>query len=108
MCEMRDLSHNGLGSGEENNAQQQQSYTAHKTPVEGSVPWASVWTGPQRVVFGHDAKRGLQVCVYSVSVSVFVFVCTCHCVYVCLYRHVTVCVCVCMFVCVCVCVYVCV
>jgi predicted phosphodiesterase len=24
------------------------------------VPWASLWQGPERIIFGHDALRGLQ------------------------------------------------
>jgi predicted phosphodiesterase len=28
--------------------------------IEGGVPWASRWFGPQLAVFGHDAVRGLQ------------------------------------------------
>ena len=38
------------------------SVTADGRPskrIEGT-PWGALWTGPERVVFGHDAIRGLQ------------------------------------------------
>lgn len=28
--------------------------------VDGGVPWASLWKGPRRALFGHDALTGLQ------------------------------------------------
>lgn len=28
--------------------------------VEGGAPWGSLWSGPELVLFGHDAMRGLQ------------------------------------------------
>ncbi len=28
--------------------------------MEAGVPWASLWKGPERIIFGHDALRGVQ------------------------------------------------
>ena len=33
------------------------------------VPWASVWSGPDTIVFGHDARRGLQQYPWAVGLD---------------------------------------
>lgn len=40
-----------------------------KTAVEGSVPWGSVWTGPEVVYFGHDARKGFQSHPYAIGLD---------------------------------------
>ncbi|AAZ13563.1 kinetoplastid-specific phospho-protein phosphatase, putative [Trypanosoma equiperdum] len=59
--------------------------TATEETNDGGKPWASMWRGPETVVFGHDARRGLQEqykplaigldsrCVYGGRLSAAVF-----------------------------------
>jgi diadenosine tetraphosphatase ApaH/serine/threonine PP2A family protein phosphatase len=37
--------------------------------IEDGVPWASLWPGPELVLFGHDAVRGLQRWPYAIGLD---------------------------------------
>jgi len=40
-----------------------------QSPEDGSTPWAEAWNGPERVVFGHDARRKLQCCAHATGLD---------------------------------------
>lgn len=37
--------------------------------LEEGYPWAAMWEGPQHVVFGHDARRGLQLYAHASGID---------------------------------------
>jgi len=37
--------------------------------LEDGVPWASLWKGPELVIFGHDALRGVQRYPYAIGLD---------------------------------------
>ncbi len=37
--------------------------------LRGGEPWAASWSGPEFVVFGHDATRALQVYPHALGVD---------------------------------------
>ena len=45
---------------EEWHHRRQWKYSEGDDKKKNAVPWASIWNGPFDVIFGHDARRGLQ------------------------------------------------
>lgn len=41
----------------------------HPCPDQGSVPWASLWNGPEFIIFGHDARRKRQVHEHAIGID---------------------------------------
>jgi hypothetical protein len=45
------------------------SFIGLEKPQDNSQPWAGLWAGPCHVLFGHDAKRGLQDAPYATGLD---------------------------------------
>jgi hypothetical protein len=37
--------------------------------LDAGQPWAAAWHGPESIVFGHDAVRGLQTYAHAVGID---------------------------------------
>jgi bis(5'-nucleosyl)-tetraphosphatase (symmetrical) len=51
---------------EDNSARTETHHDGQDAPISS---WASHWKGPERIIFGHDAKRGLQQTDYCIGLD---------------------------------------
>ncbi|DBA87809.1 TPA: hypothetical protein ACH3X1_004808 [Trebouxia sp. C0004] len=70
LTELRTLpAHTFLPKGSDKQPEASSSLQAEPKLDETEVPWASLWKGPQHVVFGHDAGRKLQTWPYATGLD---------------------------------------
>jgi hypothetical protein len=50
------------------NQRRYEYYNSNQTE-EKPIVWAKAWTGPELIIFGHDAKRGIQLEKYAIGVD---------------------------------------
>jgi hypothetical protein len=62
-------SNNSNNSNEQDHGDKEQVQDEEETKKMERTAWAKLWHGPQLVIFGHDARRGLQTEKYAIGLD---------------------------------------